>query len=161
MASLAFSLPLKAGKTEEWRDWIRELLGPRRSEFEAFRRQSGLNIQRAYLQHTPQGDQVIIYLEGHDLQRVFHELQMSPEPFAAWLRQKAEDLYGFDLTQSTPESLSSLVYDESNLDEDASRGYIHEKVELAASLPNNEIPAQDAESDHIRKEMERYGMTSP
>lgn len=61
MASLAFVFPLRAGKTEEWRAWIRELLGPRRSEYEAFNRKLGLSTQRAYLQHTPQGDQAIIY----------------------------------------------------------------------------------------------------
>ncbi len=36
MASLAFVFPLRAGKTEEWRAWIAEILGPRRSEYEAF-----------------------------------------------------------------------------------------------------------------------------
>ena len=45
MASLAFAFPLKAGKTEEWRAWIAEVLGPRRSEYEAFSRQQG----QAYL----------------------------------------------------------------------------------------------------------------
>ncbi len=64
MASLAFVFPLRAGKTEEWRAWIAEVLGPRRGEYEAFSRQLGLSTQRAYLQHTPQGDQAIIYLRS-------------------------------------------------------------------------------------------------
>jgi hypothetical protein len=55
MASLAFAFPLKAGKTEEWRAWIAEVLGPRRGEYEAFSRQVGLKTQHAYLQHTPRG----------------------------------------------------------------------------------------------------------
>lgn len=63
MASLAFSFPLRA--------WIREVLGPRRSEYEAFSRILGLGAQRVYLQHTPQGDQAIIYLEG-TLEKVMH-----------------------------------------------------------------------------------------
>ena len=69
--SLAFVFPLRAGKTQEWRPWIREILGPRRSEYEAFSRKLGLKTQRAYLQHTPHGDQVIMYLEEQDLQRTF------------------------------------------------------------------------------------------
>jgi hypothetical protein len=32
MASLAFVLPLRTGKTEEWRAWISLIQGPRRSE---------------------------------------------------------------------------------------------------------------------------------
>jgi len=55
MASLAFVLPLTPGKTQEWRDWGEEILGPRRSEYEAFRSRLGLRTQRWYLQHPPKG----------------------------------------------------------------------------------------------------------
>jgi len=137
MASLAFVLPLTPGKTQEWRHWGEEILGPRRSEYEAFRRRLGLRTLRWYLQHTPQGDQAIIYLAGEDLQRTFQELQMSQDTFAVWLRQQAKDLLdGFDLTQTSLESLSKLVFDGSNL----------EGVEA---------------SDYLRQEMERFGTVSP
>ena len=53
MASLAFVFPLTPGKTEEWRSWRQEILGPRRSEYQAFRRHLGLTVDRMYLQHTP------------------------------------------------------------------------------------------------------------
>jgi len=93
IASLAFVFPLKAGKTEEWRAWVAEILGPRRSEYEAFSRRVGLRTQRAYLQHTPQGDQAIIYLEGEDLQRTFQHLRTSQDPFAVWVRQRTIDIF--------------------------------------------------------------------
>jgi len=134
MASLAFIFPLRAGKTEEWRAWIMEILGPRRSEYEAFSRQLGLKTQHAYLQHTPRGDQTIIYLEGEDLQRTFQLLQTAPDPFTVWVRQRTKDLFdGVDLTQTEPGSLSKLVFDGSSLEE----------------------------SDYLREEMERFGMISP
>ena len=137
MASLAFVLPLTPGKTQEWRDWGEEILGPRRSEYEALRRRLGLRTQRWYLQHTPQGDRAIIYLAGEDLQRTFKELQMSQDPFVVWLRQQAKDLLdGFDLTQASPESLSKLVFDGSSLEEDEA-------------------------GDYVREEMERFGMINP
>jgi len=110
MESLAFAFPLRAGKTEEWRAWIREIVGPRRREYEAFSRKLGLKTQRAYLQHTPQGDQAIIYMEGNDLRRTFHELQMSQDPFALRLRQRTQDLFGVDLTQTEPGALSQFVF---------------------------------------------------
>ena len=66
MASLAFVFPLTPGKTEEWRSWRQEILGPRRSEYQAFRRHLGFTAHRMYLQHTPQGDAAILYLEGDD-----------------------------------------------------------------------------------------------
>jgi hypothetical protein len=111
MASLAFVFPLRAGKTEEWRAWIAEILGPRRSEYEAFSRKHGLSAQRAYLQHTPHGDQAIIYLEGEDLQRTFQLLRTAQAPFVVWVRQRTKDLFeGVDLTQIEPGSLSQYVF---------------------------------------------------
>ncbi len=110
MESLAFAFPLRAGKTEEWRAWVREIVGPRRREYEAFSRKLGLKTQRAYLQHTPQGDQAINYMEGNDLRRTFHELQMSQDPFAVRLRQRTQDLFGVDLTQTEPGALSQFVF---------------------------------------------------
>ena len=107
MASLAFVFSLRAGKTEEWRAWIAEILGPRRSEYEAFSRRAGLRTQRAYLQHTPQGDQAIIYLEGDDLQRTFQHLRTAQDQFTVWVRQRTKDVFdGVDLTQIELGSLS-------------------------------------------------------
>src|SRR5947209_19853151 len=107
MASLAFVFPLRAGKTEEWRAWIAEILGPRRSEYEAFSRRVGLRTQRAYLQHTPHGDQTIIYLEGEDLQRTFQLLRPAQDPITLCVRERTKDLFdGADLTQIEPRSSS-------------------------------------------------------
>ncbi|HEV2581379.1 MAG TPA: hypothetical protein VGT44_11060 [Ktedonobacteraceae bacterium] len=48
MESLAFSFPLKADKTEEWRAWIGEILGPRRSQYEVFVR----SVHDAHASHN-------------------------------------------------------------------------------------------------------------
>lgn len=135
--SLAFVFPPRAGKTQEWRAWIREILGPRRSEYEAFSRKLGLKTQRTYLQHTPHGDQVIMYLEEQDLQRTFQQLQTSQDPFAVWGRQRIQDLFdGVDLTQTDLGSLSQFVFDGPSADEDEAHS-------------------------HARKVMERLGMIRP
>jgi hypothetical protein len=119
MASQAFSFPLRTGKMEEWRTWIREVLGPGRSEYEGFSRRVGLKTTRCYLQHTPQGDQAIIYLEGNDLPRLFHELQTSADPFVVWLRQHTLDVFdGVDLTQIDLRSLPQYVFEGPSLEED-------------------------------------------
>ena len=118
MTSLAFVFPLRAGKTEEWRAWGMEIRGPRRSEYEAFSRQLGLSVQRAYLQHTPQGDQAIIYLEGNDLQSAFWYLRTAQGPFAVWVRQQVKDFFGVDLTQTELGSLSQLVIVGPSVEED-------------------------------------------
>ena len=137
MISLAFIFPLTPGKTEEWRSWGEEILGSRRSEYHAFRRRLGLTVQRMYHQRTPRGDIAIIYLEGDDLQRTFQELRTSQEPFAVWFRQRAKVLLnGLDLTQTSPGSLSQLVFNGPDVEE-------------------------DEDSHHAREVMERLGMISP
>lgn len=130
MASLAVVFPLTAGKAEEWGSWGKEILGARRSEYEAFRRRVGLTAQRVYLQRTLQGDIAIIYLEGDDLQRTFQELRTSRHPFAVWFRQRAKDLLnGLDLTQTSPGSLSKLVFDGPSFEEDEAHYQAQEVME--------------------------------
>ena len=129
MESLAFSFSLEPGKTEEWRAWVREIVGPLRSEYEAFSRKMGLKTQRAYLQHTPQGDQTIIYLEGNDLRRSLHDLQMSQEPFAILLRQRTQDFFGVDLTQTDVGSLSQYIFEGPSAQEDESMVQAWERME--------------------------------
>ena len=130
MESLAFAFPLRAGKTEEWRAWIAETLGPRRSEYEAFSRRVGLGTQRAYLQHTPHGDQAIIYLEGDDLQRTFQLLRTAQDPFPVLVRQRIKDLFeGIDLTQIEPGSLSQYVFTGPRDQEDEARYQDLERME--------------------------------
>jgi uncharacterized protein DUF6176 len=112
MASLAFALPLTPGKTEEWKRWSAEMLGPRRAEYEASRRRLGITVERAYLQRTPQGDWNIVYLEGPDIAQAFAGLAASQEPFDVWFRERAKDLFsGLDLSQPPPGPLSELVHD--------------------------------------------------
>ena len=134
MASLAFVFPLRPGKTEEWRAWIMEIQGPRRSEYEAFSRQLGLGAQRAYLQRTPQGDQAIIYLEGDDLQRTFQHLRTAQDPFAVWFQQRTKDLFGIDLTQTSPESLSQYVFAAPSAKEDEASYHAWEGMERLGEI---------------------------
>ncbi len=130
MVSLAFVFPQRLGKTEEWRVWGEEIWGARRSEYEAFRRKHGLTAHRRYLQHTPRGDQAIIYLEREDLQRTFQELRTSQDPFAIWFRQRAKDLLdGLDVMQTSPESLSTLVFDGPSAEQDEASSRAWEAME--------------------------------
>ncbi len=78
-----------------------------------------------------------MYLEGDDLQLTFQELRTAQESFAVWYRQRARDLLdGLDLTQTSPATLSKLVFDGPSREEDEA-------------------------SYHIREVMEQLGMISP
>jgi hypothetical protein len=65
MALLAIALPILPGQTPEWRQFVKELAGPRKREFEESRRRHGVH-ERTFFQPTPMGDLVIATLEGDD-----------------------------------------------------------------------------------------------
>jgi hypothetical protein len=112
MTSLAFALPITPGKTDEWLRWGEELLGPRRTEYEASRRRLGVTVERCFLQHTPQGDLNVVVLEGDDLAAAFQGVATSQDPFDVWFREKAKEYFsGLDLGQPLPGPLAELVFD--------------------------------------------------
>ena len=111
MAVVAMVLPLLPGKTDAWRTRMAELAGPRRAEFAAARGRQGISRERLWLQHTPQGDVEILYLETDDPARAFQELATSQEPFDVWFRDFVREYYGLDLTQPLPGPLPELIID--------------------------------------------------
>jgi hypothetical protein len=74
MVSLAMTLPLLPGKTEDWKRWVQEIAGTRLSEFQASRKRLGITREASFLQQTSQGDMAILYIEAEDMVRAFQGL---------------------------------------------------------------------------------------
>ena len=70
MASFASVFPILPGKTEQWKRFCQEMVGPRRSEYEAANKRLGITRVVTSLQQTLQGDMAIVYLEAQDIPRV-------------------------------------------------------------------------------------------
>src|SRR5947209_7176869 len=62
----AFAAPLQPGKTEAARQFAREAYVTRQSEMAESRRAQGLTREEVFLNQTPAGDMVVVYLEGAD-----------------------------------------------------------------------------------------------
>src|SRR5438132_7354747 len=101
MATIAIALPLVPGKTEEWKRFTEEIKGPRRRDYADFHNRVGLTRENWYLQHTPQGDMVVVYLEG-DLPGAFQALAQSDHPFDHWLIERWLDTEGVDFSKPLP-----------------------------------------------------------
>ena len=108
MASLAIAFPLPAGKTDAWRRYIEELKGPRRAEWENLLRRAGLERHNFYLQRTPLGDTMILYIEG-DIARSFAFFATDEDAFTQWVRRQVIETEGVDLTQPFPGPLPEVV----------------------------------------------------
>ena len=94
-----FAMPLLAGQADTVRRMREEALGARRSEYEESRRRLGITEERAWIQSTPMGDMVLVYMETEDPHRALQGMAESQEPFDVWFRQYIQDAHGVDITR--------------------------------------------------------------
>lgn len=108
MALFAVCMPIVPGKKDKWREMIDKLQeGPLREAMNASRERAGVH-ERTFLQSTPQGDLVIVTLEGDDPAAGFKNMLQDPamKEFMAW----ASDVHGVDFSGPMPPA-PELVYD--------------------------------------------------
>ena len=87
-----------------------ECLGPRKADFRDFHTRVGLDAERWYLQSTPQGDQVVLYLEGDPLGAI-GKLAASDAPFDVWFRDSAKAVHGIDFAQPLPGPPPEMIFE--------------------------------------------------
>lgn len=111
MASLVSAFPILPGKTEQWKHFCQEMVGPRRSEYEASRKRLGVTREVAYLQQAPQGDMTVVYVEAQNIPCIFEGFGTSQEPFDVWFREQVKDIHSVDFTQPPPGPLPEAFLD--------------------------------------------------
>ncbi len=142
MIAAALVFPLLPGKRKALDNFIAALRNEYRAEHD--RTHACVTEEKWFLQPTPQGDLVIVYLEGPDPALVFADLAVSQEPFEVWFREQALDITGVDLALLPPFTLPECVFNRT-------RG-------LPAPLPLSS-DANDASSSlsqkHLREDAEK------
>ena len=109
MASFASAFPILPGKTEQWKHFCQQMVGPRRSEYAASNQRLGITRAVIALQQTPQGDMAVVYLEAQDIPRVFEGYRSTQEPYDVWFREQIKDIHGVDFSQPLPGPLPQVV----------------------------------------------------
>ncbi len=102
MATLAVAFPVLPGKAEEGRRFAQEVMGPRSAEAEASFRRLGLSRECWYLQSTPMGDMVIVWMEGEDPAAALRRWAASDDPYDRWFKERAGGITGLDFNQPIP-----------------------------------------------------------
>ena len=98
MQVVGFVLPLLPGKTEVDREAMTSCgQGARKSAFEESRRSHGVTREAVWIQPTPAGDVVVVYMEAEDLDAAFKGVATSDEPFDKWFRDHVRDVHGVAL----------------------------------------------------------------
>lgn len=110
MALFAIAIPVVAGKSKEFKEFVGHLAGDRHVEFAASRKALGVREQ-TFLQHTPQGEMVVVTLEGNDPAGAFSRFGSGTDPFTVWFKSKVKEIHGVDLDAPPPGPMPTLLVD--------------------------------------------------
>ena len=103
MPAITFAVPILPGKTEIWKQAASEMIGPRKSEHDESRRRMGVTREVVSLQQTPEGDYVVVCLEGDDPAGVVSKYLNSDAPFDRWFAETIlSGTHGLDASHPPP-----------------------------------------------------------
>ena len=101
MKSAAIAFPVLPGKSDQGRRFAEEVK-VREAEFARSLGQRGLTREDWYLQNTPQGDMIIVVMEGDDPLQTMQGWAGSSDPFDVWFKTQAQEISGIDFSQPMP-----------------------------------------------------------
>jgi hypothetical protein len=93
MPLYAFVAPIQPNKTEQFRQFVSELSGSRKAEYEASKKSSGVSRETIFLQHTPMGQVAIVVQEAKDQAEALASLRSMKDPFHMWYFQRIKDVW--------------------------------------------------------------------
>jgi hypothetical protein len=109
MEQTCFALSLITGRTEDARSFMRELDGSRAGEFDKSERRIGIIKESWFLQHTPQGDLLIGYMESPDFAKALRMFAESRDAFDMWFKERMAYVTGVDLNNPPQGPLSEQL----------------------------------------------------
>jgi hypothetical protein len=109
MPALSFVIPVLPGKEQADLDWMEEMTGPRREEYESCWKQLGFTRHAVWHQQTPDGMVAVVHLEADDIPRAMEGVASSDDPFSQWFRERVQDVHGIDLQSETPPQSQQIL----------------------------------------------------
>ena len=109
MESLIMALPILPGKTEAVKTMFRKVKEQKWADYEGVQKRQGIEKERDFLQITPQGDFLLIYIESKDIQKTFDTFTTSKDPFDLWYMDEMKKNTGVDFSQPSSEALPELL----------------------------------------------------
>jgi len=103
METLGVAAPILPGKLGQWREMVKELR-TRSDEHARSMKAKGLAREDLWLQQTPFGDTVILYMEGEELATYMKKVFESDAPFDRWFAQQLREVHGIDPSQPPPKT---------------------------------------------------------
>ena len=111
MNQICLVIPITPGKSDDARDFMRELEHQRKAVYDQSERRIGITKEVWYLARTPGGDQFVAYMETADFGKALSLFSASRNEFDLWFKRRLADSTGLDLNNppamQLPELLSS------------------------------------------------------
>lgn len=116
MAELfAMAVPILPGQTDHWHRFVTTLRGEKSEEYKASRAKLGVR-ERAFLQQTPQGDMVIVTLEGSNPAAALTQFAQGNDAFTKWFLAEVKAIHALDLASPPKGSMPELLVDSGEVD---------------------------------------------
>ena len=109
MDRVCLILPIQPGKTEDAREFQRELDGPRKPEYAASERNIRIDKEVWFIASTPSGDQLVAYMESPDFNKALGMFVQSRDDFDMWFKERLANATGVDLNDPPPMTLPEVV----------------------------------------------------
>jgi hypothetical protein len=109
MDQICLVLPILNGKTEAARDFMGELEGTRKTEYDQSERRIGIIKEVWYIATLPSGDHFVSYMESPDFSNALSMFSQSRDAFDLWFKQHLADATGVDLNNPPPMQLPELL----------------------------------------------------
>jgi hypothetical protein len=111
MNQICLVIPITPEKSEDARDFMRELEQEREPDYDQSERRIGITKEVWYLASTPGGDQFVAYMETTDFSKALSLFSASRDEFDMRIKRRLADSTGLDLnnppSMQLPELLSS------------------------------------------------------
>lgn len=111
MDQICLVIPVLAGKSDDARDFMRELEQSRKADYDRSERRIGIRKEVWYLAHLNGSDALVAYMESRDFPEALKLFSQSQDEFDLWFKRRLADSTGVDLNNppemTLPELLSS------------------------------------------------------
>jgi hypothetical protein len=106
---LALVFPILPGMAEQVERLAGELSGPKAMEFRRSQQDLGIRKENWFLNRSPRGDSLTVYVEGEDMVQALSKLIASRSSTDLWLKAEVKRVTGIDFGGSAPLSLPKQI----------------------------------------------------
>jgi hypothetical protein len=102
MESTIMALPILPGKMEAVKAMFKTIRDEKMKENERVDKIAGVEKEQDFVQSTPMGDMLYMYIESKDIQKTlaaFGSLAASKDPYAVWFDEELKKNTGVDISQ--------------------------------------------------------------